>query len=101
VVENPPFLYGQQSPADRARELFKSALNQERLVVQTEKNNFQSAISAFLAIFTKPQDVLTCFERSVKTIHDVNVPWECVNRAESLVRNRAKFKRIVGYSTSF
>jgi len=33
VVENPPFLYGQQAPADRARELFKSALNRERLVV--------------------------------------------------------------------
>jgi len=28
-----PSLYGQHSPADRARELFKSALNQERLVV--------------------------------------------------------------------
>jgi len=33
VVENPPFLYGQHSPADRARVLFKSALNRERLAV--------------------------------------------------------------------
>jgi len=32
-VENLSFLYGQHSPADRARELFKSALNQESLVV--------------------------------------------------------------------
>jgi len=32
-VEDIPFLYGQHSPADRARELFKSALNWERLVV--------------------------------------------------------------------
>jgi len=31
-VEN-TFLYGQHSPADRAKELFKSALNRERLVV--------------------------------------------------------------------
>ena len=41
------------------------------------------------------------FDRSVKTIHDVNVLWECVNWAESLARNRAKFKCILGYSTSF
>jgi len=32
-VQNIPFLYGHHSPADRARELFKSALNGERLVV--------------------------------------------------------------------
>ena len=32
-LEHTPSLYGQYLPADRARELFKSALNQERLVV--------------------------------------------------------------------
>jgi len=32
-VENTPFLNGHQSPADRARELFKYDLNGERLVV--------------------------------------------------------------------
>jgi len=31
VVENTPFLYGHHSPADRARELFKSTLNRENL----------------------------------------------------------------------
>jgi len=31
-LEHTP-VYGQHSPADRARELFKSALNRERLVV--------------------------------------------------------------------
>jgi len=82
--------------------MFKSALNRERLAVQTEKKKFfHPAILAFLAMFTKPQDVLTCFDRSVKTIHDINVPWECVNRAESLARYCAKFKCILGYSTSF
>jgi len=38
---------------------------------------------------------------SVKTIHDVNVPWEFKNQDESLARNRAKFKCILGYITSF
>jgi len=52
-------------------------------------------------MFTKPQDVLTCFDRSVKTIHDVNVPWEFKNQAESLAQNRARLKCILGYSTSF
>jgi len=32
-LENTPFLNGHHSPADRARELFKSGLNGERLVV--------------------------------------------------------------------
>jgi len=32
-LEHTPSLYGQHLPADQARELFKSALNQERLVV--------------------------------------------------------------------
>jgi len=32
-LEHTPSLYGQYSPADRARELFKSALNREKLVV--------------------------------------------------------------------
>jgi len=32
-VKYTPFLNGQHSPADRARELFKTALNGERLVV--------------------------------------------------------------------
>jgi len=42
-------------------------------------------------MFTQPQDVLTCFDRFIKTIRDVNVPWECVNRAESAARNRGSF----------
>jgi len=32
----------------------------------------------------------------INTILDVNVAWECVNRAESVARNRARFKRILG-----
>jgi len=32
-LENIPFLNGNHSPADRGRELFKSGLNEERLVV--------------------------------------------------------------------
>jgi len=32
-LENTPFLNGHHSPANRARELFKSGLNGERLVV--------------------------------------------------------------------
>jgi len=32
-VENIPFLNGHNSPAEQARELFKSVLNGERLVV--------------------------------------------------------------------
>jgi len=62
-VENISFLNGDHSPADRARELFKSVLNGERLVVWAEKKTFRRAISAFLAMFTKPQVVLTCFDR--------------------------------------
>jgi len=42
-----------------------------------------------------------CFDRSVKTIHDANVLWEFKNQAESLARNRVRFKCILGYSTSF
>jgi len=42
-----------------------------------------------------------CFDRSVKTIHDVNNPWEFKNQAESLARNRTRFKCILGYSMSF
>jgi len=30
-------------------------------------------LSAFLAMFTQPQNVLTCFDRSVKTCDDVNI----------------------------
>jgi len=66
-LEHTPFLYGQQSPADRARELFESALNRERLVIETEENNFHRAISAFLAMFTKPQDVLTGLSKQSMT----------------------------------
>jgi len=33
ALENMPFLNGHHLPADRARELFKSSLNRERLVV--------------------------------------------------------------------
>ena len=36
-VENTPFLNGHHSPADLARELFKSDLNGDRLVVYAEK----------------------------------------------------------------
>jgi len=49
-------------------------------------------------MFTKPQDVLTCFDGSVKPIHGVNVPWELKNQAESLALNRARFKCILGYA---
>ena len=42
-----------------------------------------------------------CFDRFLKTFHDANVPWELENRAESVARNRAIFKCILGYSTSF
>ena len=100
-VQYTRFLTGHHSPADRARELFKSGLNMERLVVSVEKKNFRHAISAFLAMFPKPQDVLKCFDRFIKTIRDVYVAWECVNRAESAARNRARFKRILKYSTRF
>jgi len=72
-VQYTPFLTGHQSPADRAIELFKSGLNGERLVVGAEKKTFRRAISAFLAMFTKPQDALTCFARLITTIRDVNV----------------------------
>jgi len=40
AVENIPFLNGHHSPADRARELFQSDLNGERLVEQAEKKTF-------------------------------------------------------------
>jgi len=60
-LEHTPFLNGQHSPADRPRELFKSGLNGERLAVYAEKKTFCRAISAFLAMFTKPQVVLTGF----------------------------------------
>jgi len=46
-------------------------------------------------MFTKPQDVLTCFDRSVKTIRDVNVLWELKNQAESLARSHARLKCIL------
>jgi len=59
----PLFLNGHHSSADPARELFKSALNGERPVVYAEKKLFAVAVSAFLAMFTKPQVVLTCFDR--------------------------------------
>jgi len=66
-VENTLFLNGHHSPADRARELFKSGLNGERLVVRLKKKIFRSAISAFLAMFTKPQVVLTGFSKQSVT----------------------------------
>jgi len=56
--------------------------------------------SAFLAMFTSPQDVLTCFSRYVKTLADVNVPWEFKNRADFVARNFTGSKWILGYSTS-
>ena len=59
-LEQTPFLNGHHSPADRVRELFKSILNGERLVVRLKKK-LRRAISAFLAMFTKPQVVLTGF----------------------------------------
>jgi len=52
-------------------------------------------------MFTKPQDVLTCFGRFVKTLHDVNVQWEFKNQADFVTRNFTGFKCILGYSTSF
>jgi len=70
-MQNNPFLYGHQSPADRARELFKSLLNGGRLVVQAENKTFHRAISAFQAMFTKPQvvlNVLTGFSKSKQSV---------------------------------
>jgi len=67
-LENIPFLNGHHSPADRARELFKSGLNGERLVVSAEKKTFRRAISAFLAMFTKPQVVFTCIDRFQQSV---------------------------------
>jgi len=39
-----------------------------------EKKTFHRAISAFLALFTKPQVVLTCFDRFLITFYDVRRP---------------------------
>jgi len=36
-----------------------------------------------------------CFDMFIKTIHDVNVPWEFKNRAESVARNRTRPKCIL------
>jgi len=66
-LENTTFLNGHHSPADRAGELFKSGLNGERLVVLAEKKTFRRAISAFLAMFTKPQVLLTGFSKQSVT----------------------------------
>jgi len=40
-------------------------------------------------MFTKPQDVLTCFDRFTKKIRDVNVAWESVNRADGATAETA------------
>ena len=66
------FLNGYYSPADRARELFKSDLNEERIVFSAKKKTFHRVISAFLAVFAKAQVVSTCFDRFLKTIHDAS-----------------------------
>jgi len=95
-VQYTHFLTGHHSPADRARELFKSGLSGEILVVWAKKKTFRRSISAFLAMFTKPQGVLTCFDRLITTIRDVNVARDCVNRPESAARNRARFNYSFG-----
>jgi len=41
-----------------------------------------------------------CFDKSVKTLDDVNVPWEFKNQAHFVARNVTGFKWILGYSTS-
>jgi len=46
-VEYTPFLNGHHSPADRARELFKPALNGEKLVVKIEKKIFSLRFRPF------------------------------------------------------
>jgi len=83
-VENTPFLNGHHSPADRARELFESGLNGERLVVRLKKKTSPCdfGLSGYVYKTTG------CFDRFLQTICDVSGPWECVNRAESAARNR-------------
>jgi len=51
-VDYTPFLNGHHSPADRAKELFKPALNGEGLVVSIEIKNFQCVFLTFFAMFT-------------------------------------------------
>jgi len=46
-------------------------------------------------MFTKPQDVLTGLSKQSMTSTSYG------NQAESLARNRARFKCILGYSMSF
>jgi len=41
-----------------------------------------------------------CFDRSVKTLDDVNIPWEFNNQVDFVVRNFTGFNWILGYSTS-
>jgi len=65
--ENTPFLNGLHSPADRARELFKSGLMGKDLRFRLKKKTFRRAILAFLAMFTKPQVVLTGFSKESVT----------------------------------
>ena len=100
-VQNTPFLYGVTPSKSSWRAVQIRSQWGKTCSLDWEKIFFQRAISAFLAMFTEPQDVLTCFDRFIKTVHDVNVRWEFKNRAKSLARNRERFKCILGYSTRF
>jgi len=42
-----------------------------------------------------------CFDRSIKTLDDVNIPWEFINLADFVARNFTRFQWVVGYSASF
>jgi len=41
-----------------------------------------------------------CFHRPVKTLDDVNLPWEFNNRVDFVAQSFTGFKWILGYSTS-
>jgi len=95
-VQWTPFLTGHHSPADRARELFKSGKTCSLGRKKTSPCEF--GLPGYVYKTTG------CFDKvliGLSTIRDVNVAWECVNRAESVARNPARFKHILGYSAKF
>jgi len=69
-VDYTPFLNGHHSPADRAGGLFKPAINGERLVVCLKKKISVCVFGLFGHVYI----TTGCFDRSVKTLDDVNVP---------------------------
>jgi len=51
-------------------------------------------------LFGNYAEICQNINRSVKTLDDVNVPWEFKNRADFVARNVAGFKWILGHRTS-